>query len=281
MLLRQVQARALQGHHLRALRRRGDPFQGPPRADGPHRARRPGDAHLVLQGCAQPARLPARPGPEGPREGHLLRGVHDHARRRRRAAPRPVLPRGQGRPGAQAPRGPSRQPDRRARQEARGGPRGPGGRGCQGRRASQGQGRRRARDEAGPRPVPARAGPSRRGVEPLQEPQGPGPRGRRAALPRDEELVRQVLRGPHGRHGDPEAPRDLRPRRRGGQPARDHRDRQGSAQGPCPQAAQGRRRVPQDDQQPARHGARRRTGHPAGPASDGAARTVAASRPPT
>ena len=39
--------------------------------------------------------------------------------------------------------------------------------------------------------------------------------GRRAALPRDEELVRQVLRGPHGRHGDPEAPRDLRHRGRG------------------------------------------------------------------
>lgn len=28
MLLRQVQAGALQGHHLRALRRRGDPRQG-------------------------------------------------------------------------------------------------------------------------------------------------------------------------------------------------------------------------------------------------------------
>ena len=74
------------------------------------------------------------------------------ARRRGRPPPRPVLARGQGRPGAQAPRGASRHPDRRARQEARGGPRGPGGRGCQGRRAPQGQGRRRARDEAGPRP---------------------------------------------------------------------------------------------------------------------------------
>jgi DNA-directed RNA polymerase beta' subunit len=30
VLLRQVQARALQGHHLRALRRRGDPLQGAP-----------------------------------------------------------------------------------------------------------------------------------------------------------------------------------------------------------------------------------------------------------
>ena len=30
VLLRQVQAGAFQGHHLRALRRRGDPFQGAP-----------------------------------------------------------------------------------------------------------------------------------------------------------------------------------------------------------------------------------------------------------
>ena len=45
--------------------------------------------------------------------------------------------------------------------------------------------------------------------------QGPGPHGRRDALPRDEELVRQVLRGLHGRHGDPEAPRGLRHRGRG------------------------------------------------------------------
>ena len=29
--------------------------------------------------------LPARPGPEGPGEGHLLRGVHDHACRQRGA----------------------------------------------------------------------------------------------------------------------------------------------------------------------------------------------------
>ena len=62
VLLRQVQARALQGHHLRALRRRGHPRQGAPRADGPHRARRAGHAHLVLQGRPVAAGLPARPG---------------------------------------------------------------------------------------------------------------------------------------------------------------------------------------------------------------------------
>ena len=215
MLLRQVQARALQGHHLRAVRRRGHPLQGPPRADGPHRARRPGHPHLVLQGRPEPAGLPARPRAEGPREGHLLRGVHDHPRRRGRAPPRPVLARGQDRHGAQAAREPARRPGQRPHAEAGGGPRRSRGRGRQGRRASQGARRRRARDEAAPRPVAARDRPSRGGLGPLQEPQGPGPRGRRDAVPGDEELVRQVLRGLHGRHRDPEAPPDLRPRGRG------------------------------------------------------------------
>ena len=50
MLLRQVQARPLQGHHLRALRRRGDAAEGAPRAYGPHRPGRAGLAYLVLQG---------------------------------------------------------------------------------------------------------------------------------------------------------------------------------------------------------------------------------------
>ena len=45
----------------------------------------PGHPHLVLQGCAEPARLPARPGAEGPGEGHLLRRLHDHLRGRRGA----------------------------------------------------------------------------------------------------------------------------------------------------------------------------------------------------
>ena len=272
MLLRQVQARALQGHHLRALRRRGDPLQGPSRAHGPHRARRSRDPHLVLQGRAQPPGLPAGPRPEGPREGHLLRGVHDHPRRRGRPSQRPLLPRGQGRPGARAPGEASRPVPGRPPAEAGGGPRGPGGRGRQGRPASQGQGRRRARDEAAARPCAARDRPPRRGLGHLQEPQGPGPHGRRDAVPGDEELVRQVLRGPHGRHGDPEAPRELRHRRRGREPARDHRHRQGPEEGPGAEASQGRRRLPQDRQQAAGHGARRRPGHPAGPASDGAAR---------
>ena len=185
------------------------------------------DPHLVLQGCPEPPGLPARPGPEGPREGHLLRGVHDHLRRRGRPPQRPVLAREQGRPGARAPREAARHLARGPHQEARGGPRHPRGRGCQGRRAPQGPRRCRARDEAAARPRPARDRPPRRGVEHLQVPQGPGPHGRRDALPRDEELVRQVLRGPHGRHGDPEAPRGLRRRGRGRVAARHDRQRQG------------------------------------------------------
>ena len=55
MLLRQVQAHSLQGHHLRQVRRRGHPLEGPPRADGPHPARQPGQPHLVLQGHARRA----------------------------------------------------------------------------------------------------------------------------------------------------------------------------------------------------------------------------------
>ena len=50
------------------------------------------------------------------------------------------------------------------------------------------------------------------GLDPVQEPQGPRPRGRRGALPGDEEPVRQVLRGLDGRQRDPEAAGDLRPR---------------------------------------------------------------------
>ena len=215
MLLRQVQAGPLQGHHLRALWRRGHPLQGPPRADGPHRAGRPGHPHLVLQGCAVPAGLPARHRAEGPREGHLLRRVHDHRRRRRGAAPRPVLARGQDRRRAQAARGPPGLRHRDPDEEARGGPRPARGRGRQGRRQAQGARGRRARGQAAARPCAARARPARRGLEPVQEPQGARPRGRRDPLPRDEEPVRQVLRGLDGRGRDPEAAADLRPGGRG------------------------------------------------------------------
>ena len=97
MLLRQVQARPLQGHHLRALRRRGDAAEGAPRAHGSHRPRRSGLAHLVLQGRAEPDRLPARHRAARAREGALLRRLDRHPGRPREAAGRPRRPRGQGR----------------------------------------------------------------------------------------------------------------------------------------------------------------------------------------
>ena len=81
MLLRQVQARPLQGHHLRALRRRGHAPEGAARAHGSHRPRRARLAHLVLQGRAEPHRLPARHRSQGAREGPLLRGVDRHSTR--------------------------------------------------------------------------------------------------------------------------------------------------------------------------------------------------------
>ena len=82
MLLRQVQARPLQGHRLRALRRRGDPLQGAPRAHGPHRPGRLREPHLVLQGRSLADRLPDRHGSQGAGEGPLLRRLGDHLGRR-------------------------------------------------------------------------------------------------------------------------------------------------------------------------------------------------------
>ena len=82
VLLRQVQAGPLQGHRLRALRRRGHPLEGPPRAHGPHRPRRARLPHLVLQGRPEPDRLPDRHGSEGAREGPLLRRLDRHLDRR-------------------------------------------------------------------------------------------------------------------------------------------------------------------------------------------------------
>ena len=98
VLLRQVQARPLQGHHLRALRRRGDAPEGAPRAHGPHRPGRAGLAHLVLQGRPEPDRLPARHRPARAREGPLLRRLDRHARSTTRSAQEDLeRPRGQGR----------------------------------------------------------------------------------------------------------------------------------------------------------------------------------------
>ena len=80
MLLRQVQARPLQGHHLRALRRRGDAPEGAARAHGPHRPGRSGHHIWFFKGVPEPHRLPARHRPARAREGPLLRRLDRHRR---------------------------------------------------------------------------------------------------------------------------------------------------------------------------------------------------------
>ena len=187
-------------------------------------------------------------------------------------APRPAVARGEHRRRAQADRAASRQRRRGPAGQARGRPGRARGRGRQERRAPQGARRRRPRGQPAPQACRQRAPASRRRLEPVQEPQGPGPRGRRDPLPRAARPLRPLLRGRHGRGCDPASARDVRPRGRGGEPARDDRHRQGPAQGARAQAAQGGLGVPVDPQQPDGHGARLRPGHPAGPAPDGAAR---------
>ena len=83
VLLRQVQAGPLQGHRLRALRRRGDALEGAARAHGPRRPGLAGLPHLVLQGRAQPHRLPDRHGAQRAGEGPLLRRLDGHLGRHR------------------------------------------------------------------------------------------------------------------------------------------------------------------------------------------------------
>ena len=201
MLLRQVQAGPVQGHHLRALRRRGHPGQGAPGADGPHRAGRAGHPHLVLQGCPEPAGLPARPGSQGPREDHLLRGVPDHLGRHRGAPPRPVHRRGRDVGREEAGRGQARRRRRGAAEEARGRPRRAGGRGRQVRRAPQGARGRRAGDAPDPRPRAARDRPAGRGARHLPQARAEDADRRRDAVPRAARPVRRVLQRRHGRRG--------------------------------------------------------------------------------
>ena len=101
MPLRQVQADEVPGHHLRALRRRGDEIQGPPRAHGPHPAGLAGRPHLVLQEPAEPDRPRPRPVHQGPREGPLFRILHRPRPGRHPAQGEAAAERGgaQGRPG--------------------------------------------------------------------------------------------------------------------------------------------------------------------------------------
>ena len=111
-------------------------------------------------------------------------------------------------------------PRRRHRGQAVQAGEGPGrarGRRRQGRRAPQGAGERRPRVPPDPRPGQPRDRPDRGGLEQVPRAQGPGPGGRRAALPRDAGPVRPLLPRRHGRPGHPGAGGQLRPRGRGGQ----------------------------------------------------------------
>ena len=101
----------------------------------------------------------------------------------------------------------------------------------------------------------------------------------RKQLITDELLYRELrdrfgeyFTGADGCRGDQGPGAEPGPRRRGRLAARDHPLRQGPAQDPRAQAAQGGGGVPQHHQLAAGHGARLHPGHPAGPAPDGAAR---------
>ncbi|MGY4170927.1 hypothetical protein ACVIM8_005000 [Bradyrhizobium sp. USDA 4529] len=73
MLVRQVQADEVQGHHLREVLGRGDAVARPARAHGPYRAGGAGRPHLVPEVAALAHRPPARHDAEGSRADPLLR----------------------------------------------------------------------------------------------------------------------------------------------------------------------------------------------------------------
>ena len=96
--VRQVQATEASRRHLREVRRRSDARQGPPRADGPHRAREPGCAHLVPEEPAVADGDGARHDAARHRARPLFRGVRrdrpgSHAAQSRAAPDRGRLPR--------------------------------------------------------------------------------------------------------------------------------------------------------------------------------------------
>ena len=225
MLLRQVQARPLQGDHLRALRRRGDAPEGAPRADGPHRPGRAGQPHLVLQGRPEPDRLPARHRPARAREGALLRRVDRHGGRQRGPREGPERPRGQGPHRVRADLRRPRRGARRARAAAAASPRL--------LRQGQGQGLRRGRRLLGARPRQLGRGAG-----------APDPRrgalARLRDLPgaREHRLDRGPEEAPRARPGDRDA---LRPQARSAR-ARAGRDRGAADPGGAPAAPRRARR---------------------------------------
>ncbi len=82
MLVRQVQADEVQGHHLRKVLGRSDAVARPARAHGPYRTGRAGCPHLVPEVAAVPHRPSARHDAEGSRADSVLRIL-----RRARAGP--------------------------------------------------------------------------------------------------------------------------------------------------------------------------------------------------
>ena len=223
MLLRQVQARPLQGHHLRALRRRGDAAEGAPRAHGSHRPGRSGLAHLVLQGRAEPHRLPARHRPARAREGPLLRGVDRHERRQRGAREGPERPRGQGQGRVRAHLRRPRRAARRAREAARAPPRL--------LRRAQGEGLRRGRRLLDPRPRHLGRGagaPDARGRAQARRRALPGARPADHDRGREEDpRARPQRRDPRGPQAHPARARAGRGRGRA-DPRRDRAAREGA-----------------------------------------------------
>ena len=306
MLLRQVQAGPLQGHRLRALRRRGDALQGAPRAHGPRRPGLAGLPHLVLQGRAEPDRLPDRHGSERAGEGPLLRRVDDHLGRRRgpRQGHRQTRERSQkshrllrvrtaeAHPGAERVAGAARQVPGggRADQVRRRGPhlgrlaeadRGAAAQ-AEGRRAGEndqrtaqdlrrGDLRHRGLHRRGDR---ADAG----GLEDLHRDEAEGRRQRRDRLPRAQGPLRlavrlgRVLPRRHGRRSGARPARTGRPRGRLRGTGADHQQLQRPETGPRREAAESRLRLPQLRQPAGLDDPRRRAGDPAGAAPDGAAR---------
>ena len=85
VLVRQVQAHEVQGHHLREVLGRSDAVARAARAHGPYRARGAGGAYLVLEVAAEPHRALARHDAQGPRAHSLFRIL-----RRARAGPHPA-----------------------------------------------------------------------------------------------------------------------------------------------------------------------------------------------
>ena len=257
VLLRQVQARALPRHHLRALWRRGHALQGAPRAHGPHRARRSGRAHLVPPRHPFVAGLPphghhAQGGAQGQaaREGHLLRGEPGHLGRRgapsgrpaRRSRPRcwPSATRSTRSARSSWPAA-TKSSSARSRPSRRKAPRTPT---SSARRKSADKDLVSIRER-----YEAELDLLQRRVGRVPQPVRPSDPRRRDALARDGRSLRRVLRRRHGCRHDQEAHRSPRPRRGGDQAPRPHRSARrwqaplGPAQAEGHQAAEDRHRL--------------------------------------